>query len=259
MPRVSPHLPGCRALRGLPPWFLSMRTRDPSSPSHAALRGDTREEDCVQGGLCAGPALPLVQQPVEGLRPQFGRNRWSHIGLGAWETGCGSVGGHQASSLQRLSEGSPASKARTPLPPPLEAPEAPLFPDHHRPASGNPAPWRPQGLRWAVGVGFAFSPGEMAGGDGNKGSGEASPRGGGDQGWLPLSPVFSGGVPEWGRRGSQSDAESRGRPEPLGTTHSIFGEKKLQAPSPEPSPPCLEAPPTLTAALKAPTPWSPPT
>lgn len=131
-----------------------MRTRDPSSPSHATLRGDTWEEDSVQGGLCAGPALPLAQEPVEGLRPKFGRNRWSHVVLGARETGCGSVGGHRATALadgglQQLSEGSPASKARTPLPPPPEAPEAPVFPDRHRPASENPAPWRPRGLRWA--------------------------------------------------------------------------------------------------------------
>lgn len=50
----------------------------------------------------------------------------------------------------------------------------PLLPGHHSPTSGTPAP---QGLWLAGWVGFAFSPWEVAGGDGNEGFGEAPPRG----------------------------------------------------------------------------------
>ena len=54
MPGASPHLPGCRALRGLPQWFLCVSTGDPSLPAHTAFKGTSGRRtlsgvDCVLG------------------------------------------------------------------------------------------------------------------------------------------------------------------------------------------------------------------
>ena len=237
-----------------------MRTRDHSSPSHAALRGDTREEDSVQGGLCAGPAL------------HWPRSLWRDSDPSLAETG-GATSvwgpGRQAVAvwvgigpLPWLMEASSGSQkgALPPRPePPCPHPRKHLKPLCFLTATGQPldtrAPGAPGGLRWAVGRLCLQSTGN------GPGRWEQALWGGPSRGVIRagchchLSSV--GASPSGGVVVPKVMLRADVWPEPPGTTHSIFGEKKLQAPSPEPSPPCLEALPTLRAALKAPMPWSP--
>ena len=90
--------------------------------------------------------------------------------------GCGSVGGRRATALAdgglqppAALKKSPASKART-------HPWKCLKPLCFLTITAQPLETLPPGVPpGAEVIGFAFSPREMAGGDGNKGSGEAPP------------------------------------------------------------------------------------
>lgn len=250
MPGASPHLPGCRALRGLPQWFLCMSTGDPSLPSHTAFKGAPGRRalsrvDCVLGQPFHWPkSLWRDSDPVwletetGGTRLVWGPGRraaavWVDVGPLPWLM--------EVSSLQRLSEGALPPAART-------HPWKHLKPLCFLTFTAQPLETLHPGV----------PPGAQSMGNG-RGRREQGLWGGSSRGVIGdgchchLSSVGT-------RRGSQSDAESRGAGlSPRAPPAGIFRGKKLQAASPGPSPPCLEAPPTLRAALKGPTPWSPPT